>query len=147
MGTETANLKKCPACAQQIPAEASMCAYCRTKVNPVDSTWWQASDGLWYPAFQHPDFLNRPAVPRAPMSRKTKRNMIVGFSIAIVLFVGSGLAWRADLFGIKCDYYRRELQEAKAASDGYSPDVSQAARTARANGCDVDDLISPEIGR
>lgn len=139
--------KKCPACAQRIPAEASVCSYCRTKSAPAGPGWWEASDGLLYPPQTHPDFASTPTAPRAPMSRKTKRNMIVGFTIAAVLFVGSGLAWRVDLLGIKCDYYRRELQEAKAASDGYSPDVSRAARKARANDCNVDDLISPEIGR
>lgn len=54
MATETA-MKKCPACASAVPAEASVCAHCRSRLMQVTDSWWPASDGLLYPPWQHPD--------------------------------------------------------------------------------------------
>lgn len=143
------DLRKCPRCASNVPTEAWVCAHCRAKLSRPTEGWWKASDGVWYPPQQHPDYnpASLPRPERRPMKRSTKQAIAI-VCVLVVLFAG---AWFGNVGGIKCNYYRDQLVEAKAArlsGDSYAKRdaVADAARAARSNGCDVDDLIDPSVG-
>ena len=79
---ETLPLKKCLNCASAVPAEARVCAHCRSRLMPVTKDWWQASDGLLYPPWQHPD-AKRPE--RQPINWKLVGGICAAFVAVVVL--------------------------------------------------------------
>jgi hypothetical protein len=65
---------------------------------------------------------------------------------------GSSTSTTDDGQPLGCDSLRRTLVEAKAASNAAQTaegraEVEAAAKAARTNGCNIDDLVGPNVGR
>lgn len=81
------------------------------------------------------------------------RNRGIQILLAVVLLIGlfvGGMAYRANY---TCSGLRDGLRDAQAqradgeVTDEDLADVGDAARRARARGCDVDDLVDPSVGQ
>lgn len=80
------------------------------------------------------------------------RKKLTTAAVALAILAGCGEAKTSDGQPLGCNSLRDTLVAAKDASNKNPSDVTRAeveasAKAARANGCNIDDLVGPNVGK